>query len=157
MKICTRKKFGASNFSTPKSSPLVARSVLPEKYKLPEQEVTFRTDEQIGKGGSATVYAGSFGIVLVAVKVYNFDKPSLPVNQLLLQKETAELVALHHPNIVHCFGLCIEKNCLVFALARKTVTVDVDGICHTIHSLRQLVDTLPPNLFQLESTYYKKI
>jgi hypothetical protein len=146
--MSTRKKFFASYFSTPQSSRSVARSVLPDKFKLAAQEVTFRTDNQIGKGGSATVYAGSFGLVSVAVKVYNFDKPSLPVNQFLLQKETAELVALHYANIVTCFGLCIEKNCLVFALARKQVTVD--GICHTIHSLRQLVDTLPTHLFQLE-------
>ena len=85
----TWKKFGASNFSTPLSSPWVARSVLPDKFKLPEQEVTFRTDAQIGKSGSAKVYSGSFGTVWVTVKIYNFDKPSLPVNGILLQMETA--------------------------------------------------------------------
>jgi hypothetical protein len=55
-----------------------------------------------------------------------------------LQKKT-ELVALHHPNIVSCFGLYIEKNFLVFALSSKKITVD--GICHSINWLRHLVDT----------------
>ena len=115
----SRKKFVASNFSTPQSSPTAARSLLPDKFKLSEQDISFRIDEQIGKGGSATVYAGNFGLLSVALKVFNFDKPSLPGNQLLLLKETEELVALHHPNIVTCFGLCIEKKLSGVCFSKK--------------------------------------
>lgn len=76
LKNSNQKKFGASNFSTPHSSSTVARSVLPAKFILPEKGINFKTDQQIGKVESATVYAGILGIVSVAVMVYNFDKLS---------------------------------------------------------------------------------
>ncbi len=142
----------SSRFKIPSSfssirPPNQSNVEIPQQYLITQTQISYTTDKenQVGSGGSATVYKGTFGESRVAIKVYSLDKPSLPVNKNLLLKEAKELVALSHQNIIRCYGACVEIGAIVLELAEKMV--EIDGVQHSIHSLRQLVDTIPSELF----------
>ncbi len=136
-----------SSFSSIRPPDQLTVEILPQQYLISRSQITYTTDRenQLGSGGSATVYKGTFGESRVAIKVYSLDKPSLPVNKNLLLKEAKELVALNHQNIIKCYGACVEIGAIVLELAEKIVRID--DVSHSIHSLRQLVDTIPSQFF----------
>ncbi len=104
-----------------------------------------RIRPQVGRGGSATVYEGKFNSQNVAIKVYSIDNTSVPANKNLLLKEAAELISLSHDNIIKCHGVCIDAGAIVMELAKKVV--EIDGNQFSIHSVRQLIDTISKENF----------
>ena len=74
---------------------------LPGHYHVSPQDVVI--GEEIGKGGQATVYLGSWCQITVAIKVFGFGDKNKRV-QRELDREIGALSTLRHPNIVQLFG-----------------------------------------------------
>jgi serine/threonine protein kinase len=55
-------------------------------------------------------------------------------------REAAELLQLDHCNVIKCYGICLERACLIMELAAKLITVELEST--TVHSLRQLIETV---------------
>jgi len=118
---------------------------------IPLSSLDYNQNNQIGRGGSATVYEGKFSGRDVAVKVYWFDNPSTQSNKKLLLKEAAELLSLQHENIIKCFGVCAEIGGIILELAKKEIVVG--GVTQYVHSLKQLIEAIPKEFFSMELRY----
>lgn len=112
--------------------------ILPSQYLIAKSCIEF--GPQVGRGRSATVYKGKFNSQNVAIKVYSIDNTSVPANKNLILKEAAEIIALSHDNIIKCHVVCIDAGAIVMELTKKVV--ETDGIQFSIHSVRQLIDTI---------------
>lgn len=121
--------------TTPGLSP--AHEILSADYQL-------CSGPPIGHGGSAIVYKGVFRGNFVAVKQFKMDNPSVSKNKSLLANEAKGLLSLDHSNIIKCFGVCYENASLLLEYAAKDITVS--GKPLTVHSLRQMLDTVGDQL-----------
>ena len=126
-------------------------SILSPCKVIPLSSLDYNQNNQIGRGGSATVYEGKFSGRDVAVKVYWFDNPSSQSNKKLLLKEAAELLSLQHENIIQCFGVCAEIGGIILELAKKEIVVG--GVTQYVHSLKQLIEAIPKEFFSMELRY----
>ncbi len=140
----------SSNFSFGPTvlNPSDSLSILSPSKVIPLSSLDYHQNNQIGRGGSATVYEGKFSGRDVAVKVYWFDNPSTQSNKKLLLKEAAELLSLQHENIIKCFGVCAEIGGIILELAKKEIVVG--GVIQYVHSLKQLIEAIPKEFFSME-------
>jgi hypothetical protein len=74
-------------------------------------------------------------------KKFLLDNPRLTCNQELIMREAAELLLLDHCNVIKCFGICLERACLIMELAAKLITVELKAppSIHCDNSSKQLV------------------
>ena len=50
------------------------------------------------------------------------------------------MTCLDHPNIIKCFGMCLDKRAIVLQLGEKQITLDSQPV--KVNSLRQLINVL---------------
>ena len=109
-------------------------------YVIEESQFHYDVRDKVGEGGNAIVYADVYHGKQVAIKQVKMDNPGLPRNTRLISNEAKELLNLDHPNILKCYGVCPSKGILVLEFATKMVIFG--GTKYSVHSLRQLLDTL---------------
>ena len=125
-------------------------------FVINSQNYEIFANESLGEGGSATVFKGRFRERVVAVKKFPLGNTKLPQNRKMMLQEAADLVKLRHPNIIQCFGVCIENASLILEYASQTITFGEEGIEIEVHSLRQLLDTVKEEFqygLKLEAMY----
>ena len=143
MASSTPKKSFKTPFNTSFKSTKTSEkeeTILDPSFVINSEDYEIFANESLGEGGSATVFKGRFRQRDVAVKKFPLGNTKLPPNRKLLLREAADLVKLSHPNIIQCFGVCIENASLILEYASQTITYGEEEI--EVHSMRQLLDTV---------------
>lgn len=82
----------------------------PGLANIPASDITFH--RLLGEGAFGQVYLGIWRNIFCAVKV---PKATLvQIAKIYFEKEVEQLRKINHPNIVTCFGICLEAFMIVF-------------------------------------------
>jgi len=74
---------------------------------IPQEQIKFRETDKLGEGGFGVVYKGVYQYGEVAIKQLKMTAMSAEAIDEF-QKEAAIMSELHHPNIVHFYGISVD-------------------------------------------------
>ena len=135
------RKSRSTNFQSKKSKedsdPQLAPGLL-----INANDLEYCIESPIGNGAFGSVYKARLKSQNrdVALKIYNIDSSNSRSSDRLLSNVVRELTSLDHPNIIKCFGMCLDKRAIVLQLAEKQITLDSQPV--KVNSLRQLINVL---------------
>lgn len=84
---------------------------------IDHRELTLYEDRILGNGCCATIYAGKWRFLDVAIK--KFDPDCQPKERRFLKKELDILVKMHHPHVLQVLGVCWNPFMLVLEYMPK--------------------------------------